>query len=946
MSRNAPPASNNALTPSFATVSSPLGFNSGDLVYSKDSNFGVIPGNAVSSATFPVVASVASAFPNKNGVIKQATPDGGGQFGHGSCAAKLSNGNIVIVAASPGDAFPFFRIIDEDNNEIVAKTYVTTSYQATFGTVDVVALTGGGFVFLYKATSPTNIYFRIYSNTGTAVSSLTNTGWQCSGYFRASPMPNGNWIVAWNNKSNASLSYFAIYGPTGTNVLTRTSTTINPVGNAVPVIPAVRSDNTFFIVQATNTTTITARRYNAAGTFQATYNMSSNWANTSYSYSACIISNNATTSRNDYLVVAYNDSTPVLHFGWVDELNVATQDYNTGYITGTEAIFCTSTGDLLVVAGHIDSGQAIVYKFSGANFAYITERNIRGLAIGGLPSETQNTVVETSNYFSIFTSTQASQPSGGTTTNAPLSMVYAQLNKALTQVRSTNNISTNVGNVSASVSGYARSASTPNAASFLAATSQTLTVNQPVSNGPTSWYVNPTILENANAFDMTMMQNGDFVVAFSKPTTGEVKFSVYNSAGVLQTTYTVASSSANTSTNNGVTRCCTLANGKLLIAYPNTPTSVTFALYTTTYTLEITAPYVGWSISNTQQLQYGFSISPVGFPANNGRFVFGGNQAGVNQCVGGLVESSTMTGIANSGFQLSGSLQNHQVYGLPNGSFLFSAVSGSNGTYVGTMAMDYLGTSWTNTSTLYLGNATGAPTAAGQVGAIAPNGTVGFLQYNVSNTNLYFARTQGNTSYYYARSIAGYQNNVNAGGVGVLADGTLFTFYYYPNNTRSANAWCPALRYQPNDNLDTLSGIADPTLVPPGVNQLTPNGPNVRVIGLYDNVVAFAYLDGTQVIRVGQMVVTAGSYSGSIVAGTTASNFAFYPSPSNGYYLAGVSASNCTAGGTGVIQTNGAATLNSQYPSTTSSQAFDFTSLTVSGVRGTIAGRNLVLKGS
>jgi hypothetical protein len=944
MARNAPPASNNALTPSFASVSSAAGFSSGDLVYSKDSNFGLVANNAVSSATFPVTGSVSSAFMNQNGVIKQATPSGGGVFGHGKAAAKLTNGNIVIVGGSPNEAAVFFRIIDENNTEIVARTFVDpTTYQAVYGAMDVVALTGGGFALIWRSSGNT-LHRAIYSNTGAVVSAVASTGFNCSGYLTSSAMPNGNFIIAWNNKSNTALSYFMIISPTGTVVLTRTSTTINPVGNNVPVIPAVRSDNTFFIVQATTATNITARRYDAAGTFVATYTVATNWSNTSYSYSACIISNNATASRNNYLVVAYNDSTPTLHFGWVDELNVATSNFNMGYTTGTESIVCTSTGDLIVVAGFSTAGYAIVYKFDGNGFAYITERLIPGLAIGGFPSQTYNTVVETTNYFSVFTSSMGEVPAS--TGYAPLCMVYAQVNLALTQVRSTNTFSTSVGNVSANVSGYARSNSTPNSAAFLASTTQSLTVSQVASNGPTSWLVNPTIIENANCLSMTMMQNGQYVVAFSKPTTGEVKFSVYDSAGVLLSTSTVASTSANTGTGDGVVRCCTLANGKLLIAYPTSSSNVTFALYTTSYALEINAAYVGWTISGTNQLRFGFSVSPVGFPANNGRFAFAANQSGVNQCVGGLVESSTMAGIANSGFQYGASTAGHQVYGLPNGSFIFTTVQESNGVIVGTMTLDYTGTVWTNTQTYQLALATGAPTSYGQYGSVSPNGVVTFMENDSAGTTLYICRVQGNTNANNLRALETVGASANAGNVGILANGIPISFVYYSNNARRVNWWVPALRYQPGNDLQTLGGLGDPTLVPPSVNSLTPNGANLRIIGLYDNVAAFAYLDTSQVIRVGQLAIGSASYSSGIIAGTTASNPAFYPSPSNGYYLAGVAASNCTAGGTGVVQTNGAATLNSQYPATTTSQAFDFTSLTLSGVRGTIAGRNLVIRGS
>jgi hypothetical protein len=123
-------------------------------------------------------------------------------------------------------------------------------------------------------------------------------------------------------------------------------------------------------------------------------------------------------------------------------------------------------------------------------------------------------------------------------------------------------------------------------------------------------------------------------------------------------------------------------------------------------------------------------------------------------------------------------------------------------------------------------------------------------------------------------------------------------------------------------------------------------GAQSQIVNLYDNIYAFSYITSAQTIFVGFLNTVATSYSATITAGVTPSNTALVPSPANGYYLAGVSASECAAGGTGVLQVNGAATLNSQYPAGTTSQAFDFNTPALDvGIRGTIAGRNVILSG-
>lgn len=73
--------------------------------------------------------------------------------------------------------------------------------------------------------------------------------------------------------------------------------------------------------------------------------------------------------------------------------------------------------------------------------------------------------------------------------------------------------------------------------------------------------------------------------------------------------------------------------------------------------------------------------------------------------------------------------------------------------------------------------------------------------------------------------------------------------------------------------------------------------------------------------------------------------------PNTGYYLLGVAATTAAANTTGLVITNGSATLNSSYPSVTSPINFDysgnaFTSRsTTNANKGTVVGRTVILKG-
>jgi hypothetical protein len=82
----------------------------------------------------------------------------------------------------------------------------------------------------------------------------------------------------------------------------------------------------------------------------------------------------------------------------------------------------------------------------------------------------------------------------------------------------------------------------------------------------------------------------------------------------------------------------------------------------------------------------------------------------------------------------------------------------------------------------------------------------------------------------------------------------------------------------------------------------------------------------------------------SIVSGVTPSS-TIALSPATGYTLLGVSTAAAPANGTGTVQINGPAALNSQYSATTS-ETFDFQNPVTFGVAGVISGRNVNLQGN
>jgi hypothetical protein len=124
------------------------------------------------------------------------------------------------------------------------------------------------------------------------------------------------------------------------------------------------------------------------------------------------------------------------------------------------------------------------------------------------------------------------------------------------------------------------------------------------------------------------------------------------------------------------------------------------------------------------------------------------------------------------------------------------------------------------------------------------------------------------------------------------------------------------------------------------------SGPMPSVCATLDNQIVIAYVNNNGYACF-MIFDTIGSstYSTTLVSGTTTSLPAYYPSQSNGYILKGVATTAATAGGTGIVQTNGSTQLNSQYPSGTTAQAFDSTGTVIQGTKGTIVGRNVTMTG-
>jgi hypothetical protein len=936
MSRTVPNNPANALTPSYSTVSSPAGFQSGDLIYYKDSSFGTIPGNAVSSANFPINATVNQNQMAFNTTVNYANYNPDNQTGstnnRAPSSALLTNGNIVVVYGEhgPSTGNGCFKIIDQDGNVVVNRTVVSSNIQ-NMGVIGVAALVGGGFAVALKGQGGGGGYLRhaVYSNTGavvTAIADDTNFGTSFD-TFDIKPLSGGGYAIGLQQSS--STYGFRTYSSVGA---ANTYVTASGWNSTTAVVLTTFSDNSFAALYPSASDQLQITRFSNAGAIVANYSAATDW------YSQC--GYEFITLSTGIAVILYIENSSSIYL-----IKGKTYDQSTGAVSGATTVSgayaqsvnakALSGGGFVMTSPEYTSG---IMRLVQRNAAFTQTATVDLLGLPTFCPTTQagrnqnTTIIEGATYLTVVDNTYI------TTSYSYHTLPFIQITKSnisTSGIRKRFSAASAVGAISASVSGYARSNSTPNSAAFLAATTQTLTLSVPASSG-TTFALTPftAISESIRTQCMTVMTNGQFVIAYGTQSNA-VKFTVFNPNGSIVSTTTVAASGA-----SALVRCTTLGNGKLVISWvPTANNQVNFAVYSTTYTLLATAEQTsiagnGINGPGSQDSAPGHDIAPFG----NDFFVLATFNGGSNIFVSVYNDSAVYQ--SNSTQSTNGGMQNIRIASNASGDIAVKYFSSSAG-------VGYL--SWfcrnTTNSSIFGNSSTGLNNYStnnyGEGVAMSPYGSVyGFT----SSGGTRFLSRNTSSSQYETASIGSVSFNSSCVCVGQNGE---FVTLQIDNSAQIWRQYGVSASLGPFGTTVGQAAYTANSLTISGYNTSSSVGSQPQMVNIYDNIYAFSYISTAGTILVGFLNTVATTYSTAITAGVTASNTALVPAPSNGYYLAGVSASECSAGGTGVLQVNGVAALSSQYPAGTASQAFDFTSPALdAGVRGTIAGRNVIISGA
>lgn len=958
MSRSVTSSSTNQ----FRTVASSVGFSSGDYVYLTANGYGRIPDGTVGSATFPNTFTAPTYRPNATGgqsALQFDAIEGGASFS--SNVAKLSNGNIVMVyfkgASETATTAPiYFKVVDSSGATIIAETQASSTNlggpTGQFGAA-VCGLANGGFAIAF--TSSTNaLIVRAFDSSGVATSSEISIATLSTAYRKVAikGRSDSSFIVAYAASTNQPS--YSVYSSTGTSLYTGTwgSTTMNSTSQWCAI--TVRSDDSFQLFSGSNAT----MQYKFLSSTNTTITSGSSNLTTGGNWAAI----GATVLDSNVIVVVTVGATGGVRNYW----SIAADTVGASQ-TGTLTTNCTqANGNNTFELARVEGTNNFVTIGVRAQTA-----DTRGAGYGaaGLMCEFYDSSFTRLNTYPIYlTAFSSSSMMSGTTaltfgsnvrvyrSNVPLGSAvafsYVPKGGVAYAVVSTVNyalgapagqsLTIDAGATPAfPVNLYARSGATANWATF-APTSNTITAS---SSAVGSVILAQTVIESANAtaIDMKNLPDGGFAIMFTSAGT-TIKLNIYNSSGVLQTSLTVA-----TSVNGGNqdASMCVLANGKIVIVYRSSAAAGT--LLCRVYQGSGSSYNLVASSNTLITSMYGESVT-LAAVGDYSYFVVG-HKRGANLPYVTIFNDS-LTQIYTDEIRNDGEFGIPQVISDSTGDIMtwFSRYADNAG-----FCVVYRKSPVSNSTYVKLTNTVGSGANAESSPRYSfPKGNQGALLFGSNSylgSSLQISQTSssynngGSYTYVWPETQTNglIQNSMSPGAqstkaVAFVGNGDMVVFtnrwigtnaaqlVFFTSNGIDTASWWNAVNIAASISMPLTSAF--PCAVPLPGNRLA--------IACRQNATNFP----TYAIVTGMSY----DYPVQLVANVTPST-PLTLSLSNGYSLVGVAVTDCTAGGSGIIQTTGDAFLGTSYSSSIS-QSFSFRNYITEGRDGVVSGRSVILQGN
>ena len=961
MSRTLSVPDANAGVSSIATVA---GFTAGDYVYQTPTDNGVVPSgamatgaftfNSVSTSTYSIAAATASN-------LTYVEQDGGSTAGQ--VAAKLSNGNIVFVYIKcTGTAYlgtPYFKIVDAAGTVVVAETAMDTQIVGGAHSISVCVLPNSNFAAVWTKQSSGaayNLTYRIYSQTGTAVTSATTIGaaltvTNTGALLKIKPRSDNSFIIM--TYAGANVFFYAAnaagivsgWGSSGAV----TQAIVNSAG--FQLIDYAITSNDFVHIFRSDTTTLGnnlfCRTLNASGVQTADVQIASN--NNIYAIS-CILMPSG--NVNVFYSTAQTSVQGIYGISWNGAIATALGRLITPSATANSNLVANtilnsyaqgSGGNFTLFYSNHDTNQAVAYQTfnsSGVVLSGPVPQIIPGIS-SPIGSFKQFAIFDIGTSTRVYTGAKSNTfiaPTSTDNVGGPRGIYYFSYD-ATTYVTNINSpISYNFGTQGAiATGGYAKSASTPIAASFFAATTGTYSVGVPAGTN----FIGKTIVEATavQSISATTLSNGNVAILYVSDTAPRpVTVVVYNTSGAVVTTIAV-SASAHTA---GYCAIAPYANGSFAVFYKTAGGTITWKVYNSSFTQVATSTIADVFSSGFEDSGL-FNVASYG----NGSNVAIAYRHNTNVIkVGNLSSAGTYTVVQTWSF---GAML-PQVIGFKSNAFAVVARDDSTlyNNYTNCTYYQTGPTTWaTNGAAGY-----GIPTSTNSVAVSAFSSSVPapdsntFCVYNVTSGSaigLSAADTDfvnaNNWSYTDASAVPSpFTNAMNRNcaigytgdGLGVMATsvgGVLSYIRVSASNTNYASRW------------------AAPSSVTSGLStNITAGYGSISIAPFIGGSCVIAYIDENKQPCFFAPIVGSFPISKALTAGVDISVTTLQLTPESGYALRGIALTTAAPGSSGLVQTRGTASVSASYPAGTPLTNFDFRSSTSSGVRGRVTGRSVTLE--
>ena len=923
---------NAAYSQNFLEVASQAGFGANEYVYRVGGDYKQIPDNALTTGSFGIDAfNLPTYSTNSSGAMGLWNNLGASRY---NASAVLTNGNIVTVYqdTNSGTYYPVFKITTADNVIVVAQTTITSTYTLSYSKIGVIALSGGGFVAYWNnASGGTTLVpnYAVYSNTGAVVTSAfqdTSSGLTMNdqSQMAATALPNGGFVATFNT-STGGVAY-RIYGATGTALYPWVNFTAASASVMMGI--AARSDSSFCLAFHTSNTNVS---YTVISATNSTIVALSNISIASAGLYVCSVG----VLTNDTFVIGYiASSTPKFRLlptgnALGSEIAIPFPSLTfAGSSTANLSVKGLSGGNFLYVA--MDNFNIINYAFySSTGTVQAAFQQVFGLynaASGNSRSKATMTIVDLPSTAMVVL--YNGEPSSFESLSQPFFVVdkttYAVIGRGT-------NISATVATQSAPLLGYAKNASSPNKAYFYAAANQTLTST--VTQQSTA--VTPITVSSlaSTATTLCALPNGaGFAYGYVTQSSPKMLVSIYDVQGVLQSSFDPGIQVDTNSFNN--IRITTLTNGNLIVAgLWNGNTTLYIRQYTVTGTL-----INSLNISGVQGgSSYNFGLCSI----SNNRFAIS------------FANSSNAQGT----FRVYNALTMSQLWQttIPSGNSYAMALASTfngNGFWAAWYSPDY----GANQAYYFRESSTNTFGSGGLYSSFPLNNTQWNYQIAANSCNNVILPISDNGGNTYASMMSATAStssliNVNCSGQGGTGSSGkqaccatalgAFAFFVVQNgisNTTNTGAYLNIMNAGENTkNTTSFTGITTAS---------TESIVSASTCSLYGGWVVLSWINNALLPQFAIVSTTQGTYSKALVAGSTVSLTSLSVNPSTGYTLSGISLNNCPAGSTGQLQINGLAKLNSSYNAAQPATAFDHTNLNSGGVKGSVLGLSVTLKGS